>query len=228
MRGTFSCSQPWHCCQMSWTIKAPQKWERWPCLQQLFCRLLCLDEPLILVCLIALLCSPFKGKLGALGLLLHQEWKQQCRWVMLAVTFQGRQWLHFLFIFYFIKDWDNHSVIDWSACFSLSHLIDFLEVRHEWCGGEECSPMHLAPCLSRKQRKMIFFFWATPYPCSPFDCRQKCSMTFILGLSLHFSMHKLDGKKSIQAWCKTEQSVCQERQLPVLYVFVDRYCLTNS
>lgn len=36
-----------------------------PCLQQLFCWLLCSDEWFILICLIALLPSPFTEKLGA-------------------------------------------------------------------------------------------------------------------------------------------------------------------
>lgn len=51
----------------------------------------------------------------------------------------------------------------------------------------------------------------------PFTSRRKCSVNFILGLSSHLLMQKYGCKKSI---CPvSEQSVCQEEQLPVLVLF---------
>lgn len=65
----------------------------------------------------------------------------------------------------------------------LSHLIDFLEVRHNWFCGGESKAMHLAPYLSRKQRKMdfIFFFSEQLHALAAFYLQAKMFSEFYTG-----------------------------------------------
>lgn len=176
-----------------------------PCLQQLFCWLLCSDEWFILICLIALLPSPFTEKW-------EQHWSTSPPGVkaMMLVDDVCCYFLGKAIVPFFSLSKTEQSLclkIDLFAVV-LSHLIDFLEVRHDWfCGGESNS-MRLAPCLSRKQRQMdflfSFFFLSSSMHLQPFTSRRKCSMNFMLGLSSHLLMQKEGCKKS---FCPvTEQS----------------------
>lgn len=143
----------------------------------------------------------------------------------LLFTFQGMQ----LLLFFSIKDWDYHSVyrlicllqfcllwlIFWKKIQTwvvwwrrmLSHAFGTMLVQETKENDFFSEQLHVVAAFLTAGKNVLWLsYWG-------FHCTSQC-------------INEAAGKAS--GWCKTEQSVCQERQLPVLYIFVDRYCLTNS
>lgn len=87
----------------------------------------------------------------------------------------------FIFIFYFIKDWDNHSVIDWSACFSF--------VSFDWFSGSQTRVVWWRRMLShafgtvlvQETKENDFFFLSNSISLQPFWLQAKMFYDFHTG-----------------------------------------------